>query len=36
MEEPSAAHDATARQVVDSVFAVHKTLGPGRLESIIG
>jgi GxxExxY protein len=32
--EPSSAHDATARLVVDSAFAVHSTLGPGLLESV--
>jgi GxxExxY protein len=26
--------DGTARQVVDAAFAVHKTLGPGLLESV--
>ena len=34
MIEPSVAHDALARQIVDSSFAVHSTLGPGLLESV--
>ncbi|HKX09831.1 MAG TPA: GxxExxY protein [Stellaceae bacterium] len=32
--EPSSEHDATARQIVDSAFAVHRALGPGLLESV--
>ena len=32
--EPSAAHDAAARQIVDAAFAVHSALGPGLLESV--
>jgi len=27
-------HDLIARQIVDSAFAVHSTLGPGLLESV--
>jgi GxxExxY protein len=34
LTEPSPEHDSTARQIVDSAFAVHKTLGPGLLESV--
>src|SRR5882762_4844227 len=34
MNEPSAEHDLVARRVVDSAFAVHRTLGPGLLESV--
>jgi GxxExxY protein len=34
MLEPSAEHDLIARQIVDSAFAVHSTLGPGLLESV--
>ncbi|HEY5290257.1 MAG TPA: GxxExxY protein [Caulobacteraceae bacterium] len=34
MQEPTAEHDLIARQVVDSAFAVHSTLGPGLLESV--
>jgi GxxExxY protein len=34
MSEPDAAIDAVAREVVDSAFAVHSTLGPGLLESV--
>ena len=33
-QEPSAAADAVARQVVDAGLKVHKTLGPGLLESV--
>jgi GxxExxY protein len=32
--EPSRAHDAAARQIVDAAFAVHAALGPGLLESV--
>jgi len=32
--EPSSEHDATARQIVESAFAVHRTLGPRLLESV--
>src|SRR5579872_2863964 len=32
--EPSREHDAIARQIVDSAFAVHSALGPGLLESV--
>ena len=32
--EPSSEHDAAERQIVDSAFAVHSTLGPGLLESV--
>ena len=34
MVEPSSEHDHVARQIVDSAFAVHTTLGPGLLESV--
>lgn len=34
MMEPSAALDCLARQVVDAAFNVHRTLGPGLLESV--
>ncbi len=34
MIEPTAAHDVITREIVDSAFAVHKTLGPGLLESV--
>jgi len=34
MFEPIPEHDAIARQIVDSAFAVHTTLGPGLLESV--
>ena len=34
MIEPSPEQDQIARQVVDSAFAVHSTLGPGLLESV--
>jgi GxxExxY protein len=34
MFEPIPEHDATARQIVDSAFAVHMALGPGLLESV--
>jgi len=34
MSEPSTEHDVIARQIVDSAFAVHSTLGPGLLESV--
>jgi GxxExxY protein len=34
MIELSPDHEATARQIVDSAFAVHATLGPGLLESV--
>jgi GxxExxY protein len=34
MIEPSREHDFAARQIVDSAFAVHTTLGPGLLESV--
>ena len=30
----STEHDLIARQIVDSAFAVHSTLGPGLLESV--
>jgi GxxExxY protein len=32
-QEPSAAADAVARQVVDASLKVHRALGPGLLES---
>ena len=32
-QEPGADVDKTARLIVDAAFAVHKTLGPGLLES---
>lgn len=32
--ELSPAHDVAARQIVDSAFTVHTTLGPGLLESV--
>ncbi|HJS33491.1 MAG TPA: GxxExxY protein [Alphaproteobacteria bacterium] len=32
--EPSAEADATAKQIVDSAYRVHMTLGPGLLESV--
>lgn len=34
MTEPTREQDLVARQVVDSAFAVHTTLGPGLLESV--
>lgn len=34
MTEPTREQDFVARQVVDSAFAVHTTLGPGLLESV--
>jgi len=34
MLEPSVDHDIAARQIVDAAFAVHRTLGPGLLESV--
>ena len=34
--ELSPAHDVAARQIVDSAFTVHTTLGPGLLESVYG
>jgi len=34
MDEPSARDDAIARQIVDSAFAIHSTLGPGLVESV--
>jgi GxxExxY protein len=34
MVEPTSEHDRVARQIVDSAFAVHTTLGPGLLESV--
>jgi len=34
MIEPSQSHDDVARQIVDSAFVVHTTLGPGLLESV--
>lgn len=34
LSEPSSALDAVARQVVDAAFHVHRTLGPGFLESV--
>lgn len=34
MTEPTREQDLIARQVVDSAFAVHTTLGPGLLESV--
>jgi GxxExxY protein len=33
MIEPSSEHDRIAREIVDSAFAVHRTLGSGLLES---
>jgi len=33
-QEPSAAADAIARQVVDAGLKVHRALGPGLLESV--
>jgi GxxExxY protein len=33
MIEPTPEHDRIAKQIVDSAFAVHTTLGPGLLES---
>ncbi|WP_309092629.1 GxxExxY protein [Phenylobacterium sp.] len=33
-QEPSAAADAVARQIVDASLKVHKALGPGLLESV--
>ena len=33
-QEPCAAADAVARQVVDAGLKVHRTLGPGLLESV--
>jgi len=32
--EPTREQDLVARQIVDSAFAVHTTLGPGLLESV--
>ena len=32
--EPSAEADAIAKQIVDSTYRVHMTLGPGLLESV--
>src|SRR5262245_44896399 len=32
--EPGRGHDRVAREIVDSAFAVHTTLGPGLLESV--
>jgi GxxExxY protein len=34
MIELSPEHDVVARQIVDAAFAIHKTLGPGLLESV--
>jgi GxxExxY protein len=34
MIEPTPECDAVARQIVDSAFAVHRSLGPGLLESV--
>ncbi|MGH6989005.1 MAG: GxxExxY protein [Stellaceae bacterium] len=34
MIERSIDHDEAARQIVDSAFVVHRTLGPGLLESV--
>ena len=34
MTEPTREQDLVARQIVDSAFAVHTTLGPGLLESV--
>jgi GxxExxY protein len=34
MIEPTSEHDRVARQIVDSAFAVHTTLGLGLLESV--
>lgn len=34
MIEPTPEHDRIARQIVDSAFALHTTLGPGLLESV--
>jgi GxxExxY protein len=34
MIEPSGEEDFLARQIVDSAFAVHTSLGPGLLESV--
>ena len=33
MVEPSPEHDLLAHEVVDAAFSVHRTLGPGLLES---
>lgn len=33
-QEPSAASDAVARQIVDAGLKVHRALGPGLLESV--
>jgi GxxExxY protein len=32
--EPTATEDVVARQIVDAAFMVHRTLGPGLLESV--
>jgi GxxExxY protein len=34
MPEPTQEQDRVARQVVDSAYAVHTTLGPGLLETV--
>jgi GxxExxY protein len=34
MPEPSLEDDIVARQIVDAAFTVHRTLGPGLLESV--
>ena len=34
MIELSPEHDIVARQIVDAAFSIHKTLGPGLLESV--
>lgn len=34
MRQPPTTHDRIAREIVDSAFAVHSTLGPGLLESV--
>jgi len=34
MTDTSPEHDFIARQIVDSAFTVHTTLGPGLLESV--
>jgi GxxExxY protein len=32
--EPTPLHDRVAKQIVDAAFHVHKSLGPGLLESV--
>ena len=34
LAEPTDAENLIARQIVDAAFAVHRTLGPGLLESV--